>query len=72
MRAWGGMGSGSPDGLPIIGELSVVHGFHVLYAPLGFTMGPICGQVFSENFLTGDASLPVAPYTPDRFLDRAS
>jgi glycine/D-amino acid oxidase-like deaminating enzyme len=67
VRGWSGMGSGVPDGLPIIGESSVVKGFHVLYAPLGFTMGPICGQVFAENFLTGNATVPVAPYTPDRF-----
>jgi glycine/D-amino acid oxidase-like deaminating enzyme len=67
VRGWSGMGSGVPDGLPIIGESSAVKGFHVLYAPLGFTMGPICGKVFAENFLTGDATVPVAPYTPDRF-----
>ena len=62
-----GHGLGRADGLPIIGESSAVRGFHVLYAPLGFTMGPICGRVFAENFLTGDATVPVAPYTPDRF-----
>ena len=72
MRAWGGMGSGSIDGLPIVGESSVVRGFHVAYVPLGFTMGPIVGQIFSEKFLTGEASLPLAPYAPDRFLERAA
>lgn len=72
VRAWGGMGSGSVDGLPIIGESSAVRGFHVAYVPLGFTMGPITGQIFSENFLTGKPSLPLAPYAPDRFLDRAA
>ena len=72
VRSWGGMGSNTDDGLPIVGESSIVRGFHVAYAPLGFTMGPIIGQIFSENFLTGEASLPVGPYTPDRFLDRAA
>lgn len=66
------MGSNSIDGLPIIGESSAVPGFHVAYAPLGFTMGPITGQLFSEKFLTGTASLPLTPYAPDRFLDRAA
>jgi sarcosine oxidase subunit beta len=70
VRAWGGMGSGSADGLPIVGESGVVHGFHVAYVPLGFTMGPIVGQMFSEKFLTGEASVPLAPYAPDRFLAR--
>jgi len=72
VRAWGGMGSGSIDGLPIVGESTVVRGFHVAYVPLGFTMGPIVGQLFSERFLTGEASLPLAPYAPDRFLDRTA
>ena len=71
VRAWGGMGSGSADGLPIVGESGVVRGFHVAYVPLGFTMGPFVGQMFSEKFLTGEASVPLAPYAPDRFLDRA-
>ena len=77
VRAWGGMGSGSIDGLPIVGESSVVRGFHVAYVPLGFTMGPIVGQIFSEKFLTGEASraaralmLPIdswtAPHEPHR------
>jgi glycine/D-amino acid oxidase-like deaminating enzyme len=72
VRSWGGMGSNSIDGLPIIGESSAVRGFHVAYAPLGFTMGPITGQLFSEKFLTGEAGLPLAPYAPDRFLERAA
>lgn len=72
VRSWGGMGSNSIDGLPIIGESSAVPGFYVAYAPLGFTMGPIIGQLFSEMFLTANASLPLSPYSPDRFLGRAA
>jgi glycine/D-amino acid oxidase-like deaminating enzyme len=72
VRTWGGMGGGSVDGLPIIGPSRAVPGFHVAYAPLGFTMGPIVGQLFSERFLTGEASLPLEPYSPDRLLDRAA
>jgi glycine/D-amino acid oxidase-like deaminating enzyme len=69
VRSWSGMGGGSSDGLPIIGESRVMPGFFIVYAPLGFTMGPICARVFSEQFLTGDASVPLAPFSPDRFLD---
>jgi len=71
VRSWGGMASGVPDGLPILGPSSQVEGFYLVYAPLGFTMGPICGQVFAELFLTGDASVPVAAFSPDRFATRA-
>jgi glycine/D-amino acid oxidase-like deaminating enzyme len=70
VRSWSGMGGGSADGLPIIGESRVVPGFFVVYAPLGFTMGPICAQIFSEAVLRGQPSLPIAPYTPDRFLEQ--
>ena len=70
VRSWGGMGSDVPDGLPMLGESSAVKGFYLLYAPLGFSMGPICGQIFAEHFLTGDATVPLAPFTPDRFLGK--
>jgi glycine/D-amino acid oxidase-like deaminating enzyme len=67
VRTWGGMGSGTPNGMPIIGASERVKGFHVAYAPLGFTMGPIVGQMFSEDFLTGDSTVPLAPFSPNRF-----
>ena len=70
VRAWGGVGSGVPDGLPILGETAVA-GFHMCYAPLGFTMGPICGRIFAEHFLTGDSIVSIAPFTPNRFLGSA-
>jgi glycine/D-amino acid oxidase-like deaminating enzyme len=68
VRSWSGMGGGSGDGLPIIGESSVAPGFFVAYAPLGFTMGPICGRLLSEHMSTGEASISIAPFSPDRFL----
>lgn len=68
VRSWGGMGSGTPDGLPVIGESSRVPGFSFVYAPLGFTMGPICAQVYSEHVLTGAPIVPIAPFSPDRYL----
>jgi glycine/D-amino acid oxidase-like deaminating enzyme len=66
------MGGGSRDGLPIVGESSKVKGFHVVYAPLGFTMGPICADLFSEQFLRGQSRESLTPYTPDRFLGMQS
>jgi sarcosine oxidase, subunit beta len=72
VRAWSGVGSGTPDGRPILGESGQVKGFYVCYAPLGFTMGPICGRILAEHFLTGEATVPLAPFTPDRFLEQAS
>ena len=72
VRSWAGMGSHSADGLPIIGEASAVPGFHIVYAPLGFTMGPIVGKLFSEHLLTGESSLPIDAYSPNRFLEPAA
>ena len=48
------------------GESSRVPGFSFVYAPLGFTMGPICAQVYSEHVLTGASIVPIAPFSPDR------
>jgi glycine/D-amino acid oxidase-like deaminating enzyme len=67
VRSWGGMGTGSHDGLAVIGESTKVRGFHVSWAPLGFTLGPITAKVFAEHFLTGDGTFPIAPFSPDRF-----
>jgi len=67
VRSWAGMGSWLEDGMPVIGESSQVKGFHVLYHSLGFSMGPISAQLLSEYCLTGEASIPLGPFSPDRF-----
>lgn len=67
VRSWAGMGSSLEDGMPVIGETGTVKGFHVLYHQLGFTVGPTTAQLFSQQFLTGDSNIPLAPFTPDRF-----
>ena len=67
VRTWAGIGSGTPDGMPIIGASERVEGFHIAYAPLGFTMGPIIAQMFSEDFLTGGSTVPLAPFSPNLY-----
>jgi glycine/D-amino acid oxidase-like deaminating enzyme len=72
VRSWGGMGSWTDDGLPIIGPSQQVPGFHVLYSALGFSLGPASARVLSEQVLTGEASIPIAAFSPDRFTGSAS
>ena len=67
VRTWGGVGSGTPNGMPIIGESERVRDFFVVYAPLGFTMGPIAAQMFSQAFLTGGSTVPLAPFSPNKY-----
>lgn len=67
VRSWAGVGTGTRDGLAVIGESSRVKGFHVSWAPLGFTMGPITGKLFADQFLGREHTIPMHHYTPDRF-----
>lgn len=67
VRSWSGMGSNVEDGMPIIGDTSEIPGLYVLIAPLGFTMGPICARLLSEHILHGEATVPLAPFSPERF-----
>jgi sarcosine oxidase subunit beta len=69
VRSWAGIGSYTDDALPIIGGSSVVEDFHVVFYPaVGFAMGPIAAQTFSEQFLSGSSSVPLEAFSPDRFL----
>jgi glycine/D-amino acid oxidase-like deaminating enzyme len=61
------MGSWLDDGMPVIGESGAIKDFHVLYHQLGFTVGPTSAQLFSQHLLTGDSSISLLPFTPDRF-----
>ncbi len=67
VRSWAGVGTGTQDGLAVIGESDRVKGFYVSWAPLGFTMGPITGKLFAEHFLGRESTLPIDNYSPNRF-----
>jgi glycine/D-amino acid oxidase-like deaminating enzyme len=65
-RTWAGMGTNSDSDLPIIGECGRLKGFFVLFATLGFALGPTCARLLAEQ-MTGHApSIAIDPFSPDR------
>lgn len=67
LRTWTGTTGITPDQLPIIGEVGAAPGFYVATGGSGFTYGPTYARLLAEKILTGDSSLPLTPYSPDRF-----
>lgn len=69
VRAWAGVEAFMPDDIPVI-SLSrrapqLVHVFG--FSAHGFALGPIGGQIVAELIFDGQSSLPISPFTVDRF-----
>ena len=69
VRAWAGVEAFMPDEIPVISLSShapqLVHAFG--FSAHGFELGPIGGQIVSELVLDGRSTLPIAPFSVDRF-----
>jgi len=59
----------TPDGLPVIGRVPQTDNIWMAtgHGMLGFTQGPITGQLLAEGILDGRASIDLAPLRVDRF-----
>jgi glycine/D-amino acid oxidase-like deaminating enzyme len=67
LRTWAGICPGLPDQRPVIGEL--VPGFVVSMFPfLGFTCGPIMGELAATLVLGGDPGRDLTPFALSRLL----
>ena len=66
-RTWAGMGTNSDSDLPIFGECSRLKGFFILFATLGFALGPTCARLLAEKMLGRAPSVAIDPFSPDRF-----
>lgn len=68
LRTWVGIGNGTPDHAPIVGEVpahpNVILGF---YPYMGFTAGPLMGLTLSKLALEEDPGMDLDPFAPDRF-----
>ena len=67
VRSWAGVGANTPDWGPILGECRGARGFYMLFAGVGFTLGPLCARLLAEQIATGSTSLSIAPHSPERF-----
>jgi len=69
-KPWMGRRPSTPDSLPMIGPAPRHNNLWLAFAHahMGFTMGPITGQIIA-NYVTGETQdLPVEVYLPDRYI----
>ncbi len=68
-RVWGGLLDMTPDALPIIERVPEFDGLVVAagFSGHGFCLGPITGQIVCELVGKGTTSLPIQPFTWNRF-----
>ena len=72
LRSWAGVEGRSPDGLPYLGPTDARGDFFILACCRGgFSNSPILTRLLSELILQDRTSLPIAPFNPTRFADRA-
>ena len=68
-RMWVGFEGATPDELPLLGRLPGRPGaFIIACARAGYTLGPALGRLMAELVLTGQTSMPVGAFTPQRFI----
>ena len=68
LSEWCGLRPCTPDGMPFIGPVPGQDGLFVAtgHAMLGLTLGPVTGQMISEQVLEGRTSLPAGPLGVER------
>jgi D-amino-acid dehydrogenase len=69
-KPWMGRRASTPDSLPLIGPAPRHKNLWLAFAHahMGFTMGPISGQIIA-NYVTAESQpVPVEPYLPNRYL----
>lgn len=73
LRAWTGFEGRTPDKLPLIGQLREVPQVYVLgCASGGLTLSPAAGDLLAQQLCGETPSLPLEPFSPDRFTPAAA
>jgi sarcosine oxidase, subunit beta len=68
VRTWVGVGNGTPDHRPVLGEAPGHPGvFLGLYPYMGFTASPLMGRTLAALALGEDPGRDLAPFAPGRF-----
>jgi glycine/D-amino acid oxidase-like deaminating enzyme len=55
------------DGEPVVGQLTGIPGYHVVFSHSGATLGLIAGELLAGEIVTGTASPLLEPFRPSRF-----
>lgn len=66
LRTWGAVNNGVADQLPVIGEVAP-NVFFATFPYLGFTAGPVMGELLAALVNGDEPQHDVAPFTPERF-----
>lgn len=69
IRFWAGIEGFTPDGIPVIGTSPHAPNFYHAFgfSAHGFQLAPVVGRILSELILDGKTSLPIEPFSADRF-----
>lgn len=69
-RSWCGLEGVTPDHLPILGPSpNASDAFHAFgFSAHGFALGPIVGRILADLITVGHCDLPIAPFSPTRFI----
>lgn len=68
LRTWVGVGNGTPDHRPILGELPRHPGVLVgLYPYMGFTASPLMGRILAALALDENVERDLSSFAPERF-----
>jgi D-amino-acid dehydrogenase len=69
-KPWMGRRPSTPDSLPIIGPAPRHRNLWLAFghAHMGFTMGPITGNIIANYITGGSQPFAVQPYLPDRYI----
>lgn len=68
LRSWVGVGNGTPDHRPLIGEVPGTPGlFAGLFPYMGLTAGPLLGQLLSDLAQGRSPDRDLSPFALDRF-----
>ncbi|WP_208636321.1 NAD(P)/FAD-dependent oxidoreductase [Mesorhizobium helmanticense] len=55
------------DGEPVIGQLTGIPGYHVIFSHSGATLGLVAGEFLAEEIVTGTPNPMLATFRPGRF-----
>ena len=70
IRCFSGFRPYTPDGLPLLGEVSSLPGFYMAagHEGDGIAMSPITGKLIAELIVDGAPSYDISSFSPNRFL----
>lgn len=70
IRTFAGLRPYTPDGLPYLGRMEGVENLYIAagHEGDGIALAPVTGQLLAELVISGQTSIPLAEFAPDRFL----